>query len=153
MTFLIRSKYSYVKITNRKYITIIRVFLLFLFFIFIVFLLIVSDFVIRIIFAIADVVVFLYFLNIKYRVGEFSGECMTFRKYSLFKNGYIRPYVELPIHYIKKLRIRKFLFGYYITIVIDKGAAAPKKITLSLLWFKQSELKRFVKTIESKKKE
>lgn len=94
----------------------------------------------------------LYSLTVNFHVYEYSGECVSFIKYSLFKNGYVRPYVEIPVSYIRDFKIRKFLHTYYFIILINNGTSEPRKIILPLHWFKELQIMGIIKSLENIKK-
>lgn len=136
------------KITNKNYITKVRFSALSLFFILVTTALFISTFIIKVILVSAGFLLVVFTFAVSYRVYEFSGECLTFRKYTLLTKGYVRPYVEIPASCIKDYTVSRFLYTHYISLSIDNGTAAPKTISISLRWFKESQISSIVKTIE-----
>jgi hypothetical protein len=53
-----------------------------------------------------------YALTVNSQVYEYAGECIPFRKYSLLKNGYVRPYIEIPALNISDYTIHRVFHAY-----------------------------------------
>lgn len=77
-----------------------------------------------------------------------QAKCISFSKYSFLKKGYVRPYVEIPASYIVDYNIGGFLYAYYLVIHIDNGISKPKKIKISLYWFKEIQVIGIVKSLD-----
>lgn len=139
------------KITNKKNVRNLRFLTLTLSFVLITTSFLVAPFYLNFFLVSIFIGLSVYSLTVNFHVYEYSGECVSFIKYSLFKNGYVRPYVEIPVSYIRDFKIRKFLHTYYFIILIDNGAE-PRKIILPLHWFKELQIMGIIKSLENIKK-
>lgn len=93
-----------------------------------------------------------YALTVNSQVYEYVGECISFRKYSLFKNDDVMPYIEIPAINISDYTIRRVLHAYYLVIIIDDESSKPKKINIPLHWFKEFQIISIVKSLENIKR-
>ncbi|UFH32685.1 hypothetical protein LNP04_02925 [Chryseobacterium sp. C-71] len=135
------------KINNKNNVRNIRFYLLFLYIILIIIAIVVLKgcFQIFMICIANAILCFVIFFN--YCEFEYSGECISFKKYSVFKSGYIRPFVEMPVIYFKDFEIKRCMFTYILVITFDNGTSAKKNISLSLKWYNDQQITNITKVL------
>ncbi|AYN02257.1 hypothetical protein EAG08_19870 [Chryseobacterium sp. 3008163] len=139
------------KINNKNNVRNIRFYLLLLFII----LIIIAIFILRGRFQIFTICIanailcFIIFFN--YREFEYSGECISFKKYSVFKSGYIRPFVEMPVTHFKDFEIKRCMFTYFLIITFDNGISVKKNFSLSLKWYNDQQIISITNVLDSLK--
>lgn len=141
------------KIKNKNNIKIIRFSLIVIFIFLIICALAFSQPSLKIIMTIFAFTAFFTAVFLPYYEFEYSGECISFAKYGLFKTNYIRPFIEIPVLYITDYEINRVLMIYFLKITIEDGFSSKKRMTkISLQFFSDYQIIKIIKTLESIKK-
>ncbi|MDF2931504.1 MAG: hypothetical protein K0R36_835 [Chryseobacterium sp.] len=89
----------------------------------------------------------------KYREFETCAEYISFKKYSFFHTGDIRPYIEIPKIHILDYSAKNIFHIYYLSIMLEPDHVKPKILTISMIGFSEKDIIAIVKIFENIKKQ